>query len=163
MGVRLLPLTEEEYAVYRTESEQKYMEENVASGRWAPAEAAQRSAEEMGQILDQGFRTPDHFFRWIATDPEGERVGWIWYFRSSKTAVPELFVYDIEISGQFRRMGYATQTLQHLETVARELGVARISLHVFGRNRPARALYEKLGYAELSVLMRKDLTAPGAR
>ena len=37
------------------------------------------------------------------------------------------------------------------------MGLAAISLHVFGHNTAARALYEKLGFVTKSVLMSKAL------
>ena len=41
---------------------------------------------------------------------------------------------------------------------ARRLNVRSIGLHVFGHNTGARKLYQRLGYRETSVVMRKDLT-----
>ena len=43
------------------------------------------------------------------------------------------------------------------ENEARERGLARIELNVFGRNDVARGLYLSLGYVENSVQMAKDL------
>jgi ribosomal protein S18 acetylase RimI-like enzyme len=47
--------------------------------------------------------------------------------------------------------------LAELENVAREKGVEKIGLHVFGHNAAARALYQKVGYIETNVNMSKKI------
>src|SRR6266851_490585 len=69
--------------------------------------------------------------------------------------------FNIVIFEAFRRQRYGTQALQALEERARQLGLASISLHVFGHNHAARATYEKLGYATTNVMMRKMLKPQG--
>ena len=54
-------------------------------------------------------------------------------------------------------MGYGTQALRAVEERASELGAASVELHVFGHNPAARALYEKVGYETMSVVMAKRL------
>jgi len=44
-----------------------------------------------------------------------------------------------------------------LEKFAKERGVEEISLHVFGSNAAARAMYTKLGFGEVDVVMSKSL------
>lgn len=44
-----------------------------------------------------------------------------------------------------------------LDREARERDVASIGMHVFGHNEVARGLYQKLGFGETSIVMRKDL------
>lgn len=45
-----------------------------------------------------------------------------------------------------------------IETIARqELGMKKIGLHVFGHNKVARGLYEKLGYETTNVVMAKTI------
>jgi ribosomal protein S18 acetylase RimI-like enzyme len=66
-------------------------------------------------------------------------------------------VYDVRIDEAFQRRGYATQAFQKLETLVRDMGMSAISLHVFGHNTAARALYEKLGFATTNVMMSKQI------
>ncbi|MCK5786660.1 MAG: GNAT family N-acetyltransferase [Candidatus Sabulitectum sp.] len=42
-----------------------------------------------------------------------------------------------------------------------EEGIREIELHVFGHNTPARALYQKIGYVEADVTMRKQILSQG--
>ena len=57
-----------------------------------------------------------------------------------------VWIYDIIIHEDFRRKDYASRTLDLVEERTRDLGVKSVELHVFGHNRGAQALYEKLGY-----------------
>jgi ribosomal protein S18 acetylase RimI-like enzyme len=69
-----------------------------------------------------------------------------------------VWIYDLEIFERFRRKGYAKRTLEAAEREAKELGIDQMELHVFGHNAPARALYEKAGYAPTSIVMAKQLS-----
>jgi GNAT superfamily N-acetyltransferase len=44
-----------------------------------------------------------------------------------------------------------------LEQFAKEHGAARIAVHVFGHNGPAREFYRELGYRERDVVVAKEL------
>jgi RimJ/RimL family protein N-acetyltransferase len=52
---------------------------------------------------------------------------------------------------------YASRILHLVENKARELGAGKVELHVFGHNREARTLYEKLGYTATSIVMAKPV------
>jgi GNAT superfamily N-acetyltransferase len=58
-------------------------------------------------------------------------------------------VRDVTVLDRFRRRGVATATMGFLEDAAREAGFSRIGLSVGldADAAPARALYERLGYA----------------
>ncbi|HEU5369826.1 MAG TPA: GNAT family N-acetyltransferase, partial [Ktedonobacterales bacterium] len=71
--------------------------------------------------------------------------------------------YDVRIDEAFRRRGYASQAFLELEHKARNLGAARISLHVFGNNHAAIDMYTKLGYEPTNVLMAKTLAEEAER
>ncbi|WP_139116750.1 GNAT family N-acetyltransferase, partial [Paenibacillus polymyxa] len=52
----------------------------------------------------------------------------------------------------------AKEALARLEDKAKDLGVRKISLHVFAHNETARKLYEKTGFLETDVIMSKKLS-----
>jgi len=85
-------------------------------------------------------------------------VGALWFAAEEREGGPWAFVYDVRIDNAYRRRGYGTQALEALEEEARELGLPRIALHVFGHNHAARAMYEKLGYEVVDLLMSKTLS-----
>lgn len=47
--------------------------------------------------------------------------------------------------------------MKQIELKAKELRLKEIGLHVFGHNKAARGLYEKLGYVETNIKMEKSL------
>ena len=59
---------------------------------------------------------------------------------------------------EYRRRGYGRQTLAALDEKAKELGLDTISLHVFGHNQAAIALYQQAGYQTTSLYMAKKLS-----
>ena len=54
------------------------------------------------------------------------------------------------------RRGYGEEILWRYEEFAKELGISRSSLNVFGFNVAARKLDEKMGYQITSIAMTKE-------
>jgi ribosomal protein S18 acetylase RimI-like enzyme len=155
--VQLIPMTDAEYAVYLERAVREYADGHVRGGRWTAGEALEKSAEEYRRLLPEGTATPDQHLFMIEDTALGEKVGLLWFAVQKQGDEPVIFVYDVHVDEQFRRRGYGEQAFQALETMARELGAHKISLHVFGYNHSARALYQKLGFVETNVMMSKQL------
>jgi ribosomal protein S18 acetylase RimI-like enzyme len=47
--------------------------------------------------------------------------------------------------------------MKAIEIIAKQLGLTRLGLHVFGHNEIARNLYETLEYRETNIRMEKSL------
>ena len=156
--VRLVPMTETEYQAYLEFDMQRYAEENVKAGNWHPSEALEKSRKEHQRLLPDGLATKSQYLFSIEDEKTGSKVGEIWFAVDYKRPQPSAFVYDFMIHEEFRRRGYGTQALQALEEKVKELGVNKISLHVFGHNHAARALYEKMGYETTGTYMSKKLS-----
>ena len=60
----------------------------------------------------------------------------------------EADILTIATAPELKRTGIATQLIQGLLTRLGERGIARITLDVAEDNTPARALYDRLGFAE---------------
>ncbi len=150
MPVRLRPMTEAEYTIYREYAVGEYAKDKIAAGNWKPEEALQHANAEFSASMPSG----DNFLYVIEAVSDGQPVGILWL-----TVEPSGngFIYDFEINEGSRRQGYATEALAELEIIAREKGVEKIGLHVFGHNQAARALYQKLGYIETNVNMSKKI------
>ncbi len=157
MAVTLVPMTAAEFAAWLPIAIRDYAADNVAIDRWAPDEAAAKSAAEFHDLLPSGVATPDHHLFTIRDAATGEAVGVIWFAVVGTAPRQYAFVYDFLIYEPSRRQGYGAQAFTALEQEVRACGLRRIGLHVFGNNAPARALYQKLGYRETSVNMLKDL------
>jgi ribosomal protein S18 acetylase RimI-like enzyme len=87
----------------------------------------------------------------------GAEVGTVWFALRDSGVGRSVWIYDIIIHEDFRREGYASRTLDLVEKRARDLGAKRVELHVFGHNRGAQALYQKVGYNITSITMAKPI------
>jgi ribosomal protein S18 acetylase RimI-like enzyme len=150
-------MTEAEYQAYVARGVREYAEQHVRSGRWTADEALEKAAEEHRNLLPQGLATPNQHLFSIEDDVLGAKVGMLWFAIQERNTGRTGYIYDIEIDEQFRRRGYAEQAFHAFEALAGEMGVKKISLHVFGHNHAARSLYQKLGYVETNVMMSKSI------
>ena len=82
-------------------------------------------------------------------------VGYIWVKVEDHIHVKSAFIYDVGISENHRRKGYAKSALRCIEKVVADLGVTSLGLHVFNQNAGAKALYNSMGYQVVSQNMRK--------
>ncbi len=81
---------------------------------------------------------------------------WLWLHADPDHPQQGAFIYDFGLHPPFRGKGYAKEALARLEDKAKDLGVRKISLHVFAHNETARKLYEKTGFLETDVIMSKS-------
>lgn len=154
MTITLVPMDEKDFQKYLESSIKDYAEEKVKSGNWAEAEAFERSRQEFKTYLPQGLNSPNNYLFKIVDDSIPVPVGilWIALLRGS-----EFFVFDIRIDAHYQRRGYGKQAMLLAEKEVLSHGGDRLSLHVFGHNTSARALYEKLGYIITNINMTKPL------
>jgi ribosomal protein S18 acetylase RimI-like enzyme len=148
-------MSEAQFASFSLLTVEDYAQGRVLSGDWAIDDAKNKAHSLLSKILPDRKKTDGHYFH-ILFDTELEKnIGELWF---AVNALEETaFIYAINIYPQFRRMGYAKHTIQHLEGVAPELGFTKIHLNVFSHNRPAQALYSKLGFLPKSIEMAKSL------
>ncbi len=146
----LVPMQESAFAAYRESAIRGYAEENIAAGRWSEEAALDLAREDFESLLPQGLATPDSYLYQIhaisSETKSSTHVGYLWFAVVTKTGVRTGYVYDLEVLTEFRLLGHAERAFSALESVARELGLTSIGLHVFAHNPGARALYAKLGY-----------------
>ena len=157
--IKFTSFSSEDFAEYTQRAVRGYAEEKVRAGNWEAETALRQAEQEFKTLLPYGLETNENYFCWILANIEsGEhKVGNIWY-ASSQSNRDDIFIWDFEIFEDFRRRGYASEALVALEEKCRELGKHSISLHVFGDNRAARKLYEKVGFKETNVMMTKKLS-----
>lgn len=163
--VRLTPLTEEAFAIWRRDAIPAYAQDKVEASNWLPEVALERSEAEFSRFLPEGLTTPDQHFFSIVDEATGSQVGVVWFSVADWGGRRAAFILDFMIHEPFRRHGFALQALSALEDEVRVLGLDTIELHVFGHNRAARALYEKAGFEVTNVNMAKHLppmTAPSS-
>ena len=157
--IHLRPMTETEYRLFLERNIAEYADAKVRSGNWTPEEAPARSREEHARLLPDGLATPDQHLLSILESANGPEVGSIWLAVERHSGQSSGFIYDLFIFEGCRRKGIAGQAMIALESMAKELGLASLSLHVFAHNTAARALYGRLGYMPTNLVLAKNLRA----
>ena len=153
--VSLRPLRADEYPAFVATSKAGYAQAIEEQAGYTAEYARQRAEDDFANILPAGLATAGHAITVI--EAEGEAVGRLWLAEREMGAQRVLFIYDIEIDEAFRGRGLGRAAMLLAEEQARQRGITRVSLNVFGGNEVARKLYRSLGYVESSVQMAKDL------
>ena len=151
--ITLEPMTEAEYQRFLEPAIAEYAHDHVQAGQWTAEEAVEKARNEFLALLPDGVKTPNHYLFTLVNEAQ-QNVGMLWFAMRGQG---EAFVYDVRVDDAFQRRGYGSQAFLELENKARDLGATRISLHVFGKNHGAIALYNKLGYEPTNILMAKTL------
>ena len=155
--LKLIPMAQDIYDAYMENLLKDYSQEHVKTGNWKPEEAMERAREQVLQLLPDGPQSENQYLYSLRDDEIGENVGVLWFAVQEHGNKPEAFIYDIVIYETYRRQGYASSALDAMEAKVLELGIHKISLHVFGHNSPAISLYEKIGFSPTNILMSKEL------
>ncbi|WP_075619728.1 GNAT family N-acetyltransferase [Paenisporosarcina indica] len=150
--VTLKLMSSEEFQQYLDISVVNYAKEKVASGNWSQEESLTKAKEEYARLLPDGEKSENNYLYNVLH--ENHAVGIIWLAQKTNG---EGFIYDISISETYRGCGYGKEAMKEIEGIAKELGMTKIGLHVFGHNLVARGLYESLGYETTNVVMVKEI------
>jgi ribosomal protein S18 acetylase RimI-like enzyme len=150
--IKLVLMNSDEYQQYLSSAIQSYAEEKVLSGNWTQEESVSKAEEEYKRLLPKGEKTENNFLYTILDHDKA--VGAIWLAQLSEE---KGYIYDINIGEKYRGFGYGKEAMKQIESVGQKLGLKNIGLHVFGHNKVARGLYEKLGYQTTNVLMEKEI------
>ena len=155
--VLLVPITEDEYQTWLAQGIQDYAQDKIDAGAWQPEEALERSAHDFASLLPQGRSSADNVIYSVQDAANGSHVGVLWIAVVTNGLSKIAYIYDIVMYESFRRQGYGEGTMLALEDKVREMGLDKIGLHVFGHNKGAYALYEKVGYIVTDINMSKTI------
>lgn len=155
--VRLVPMNNDEFEAFMVISMRDQAGGQVQAGTWRAEDADDNIKQLRAQFLPDGLNTARHHFYMIEDPTTGKMVGGLWFMENEIEGQNQFFVLDIQIDQVHRRQGYGTQAFYALEEIARNEGIATISLHVFEHNLPARGMYSKLGYEGPGNTLVKDL------
>jgi ribosomal protein S18 acetylase RimI-like enzyme len=151
--IKLVLMNSDEYQKYISSAIKSYAEEKVLSGNWNQEESISKAVEEYTRLLPKGEKTEGNFLYTILNDDD-KSVGVIWLAQLSEE---KGYIYDIYILEKYQGFGYGKEAMKQIENVGQKLGMKKIGLHVFGHNKVARGLYDKLGYQTTNVLMEKEI------
>ncbi|MFB7160110.1 MULTISPECIES: GNAT family N-acetyltransferase [unclassified Lysinibacillus] len=153
--ITLKPMNKEEFKQYISYAIEDYAKDKIASGNWSEDEALDLSRESFERLLPQDEKTENnHLFSIFHNDI---LVGMIWISQKAPTNPNEGFIYDFVIFEQYQGQGYGKKAMREAEIIAKELGMNKIGLNVFGHNKIARGLYEKMGYEITNITMAKTI------
>lgn len=144
-----------EYKIFYEQSVREYAEDNVRAGYWTEAEALESSAKEFERLLPQGLESDGHHL--FVLEEDGKAIGFIWLRVRQTGGENTGFIFQVRIDEEFRGKGHGKRMMLLLEEKAREMGISKIGLHVFGFNEVAKHLYLSLGYEISSVNMTKKI------
>ena len=154
--VKLVPMQPSDLESYLAVAVQEYARDKIHAGNYTASEGLEKARAEFDALLPKGIETPkQHLFSIL--NKEAEKVGIIWLAEIQSGAQRFAFIYDIRIYEQYRRKGFGTQAMLAVEEQAKALGLDRIALHVFGHNKAAQELYEKIGYEITNINMSKKI------
>ncbi len=146
-------MNKEEFQLYISGAIENYAKNKVTSGNWSEDEAINLSKKEFSRLLPKDEKSELNYLYSIFQDQQ--LVGMIWIAQTSTTNPDQGYIFDFIIYEPHRGKGYGKQAMKEIEIIAKELGMNKIGLHVFGHNTVARGLYEKLGYEITNINMMK--------
>jgi len=111
----------------------------------------------MGQFKEEFAGVPKTRIFYVATDEENQIIGYAGVLVVA--AGVEADVLTVGVLPQNQKQGIATAFMQRLEDWSLTKGAPAMMLEVAIGNDPAIALYEKLGYSNIST--RRDYYGPG--
>ena len=153
--ININQMTQSEFEIFIDISMKDHMKSQILEGNWTQENAPDKMERMRKQILPDYLDTKGHYF--YSIKDEDFIVGGLWFAVQNNIVKKSIFVIDIQILEVFRRRGYGSQTFSFMEEKAKEMGIKKIRLNVFDHNKPARAMYEKLGYAGSGENMSKKL------
>ena len=120
---------------------------------WLITDGDWRSAVDERRYV-RAIRRSTHGAVLVAED-DGRIVGRLSIARDPHPASNHVADVGLMVARDRRRRGIGRALMEAAETWARANGIVKLELHVFPHNRPAIALYEKLGYREEGVRRRQ--------
>lgn len=131
-----------------------YAKEKVEAGTWSVEESLANAQTSFDKLLYDGITTPSEYLYNIVSD---EKIGYLWFHVDETLSGKHAFIYDFVIFKAYRGKGYGTKTLAALDTLAKEMHITKIGLHVFAHNQTAIGLYNKVGFQSTDITMAKYL------
>lgn len=155
-NVSLEPISDYEFKAYMEKSIGEFAKEKVQSSNWKENEAMELSKKSFLKLLPDGKNTKGHAVMSIIDKENGKNIGVMWVEWKNKE-FDSTYIWDIVIYEEFRRMGYGFSAMKELEKMAKINGSSSIVLHVFGHNKPAIEMYQKLGFITTNIIMKKEI------
>ena len=93
----------------------------------------------------------------IKPSEDGPIQGFLSFMPTHEDSISCLYIYEIHLAPELRGSGLGSHLIKMVEGVAGRVGVEKVMLTCFVRNRGARRFYEKLGYSVEEVIEGRKL------
>ena len=155
MTVHLRPLSGPPLVDFLVGSADGYVASQVATGE--TEQVARRNADRALLSAFPGNRPAGGHALFEVVDEAGTAVGHLWVGPDGASDSSTWSVWDLAIEPDRRGQGHGRAAMLLAEEYVRARGGRRLTLHVFGTNTVARALYESLGFEVTQSRMAKRL------
>lgn len=155
MSVYLENMTQQTFKAFYEESIIEYAKEHVKSGGWEKDRSIERARTDFEVLLPEGLNTSNQYLLSVVFD--NKDIGYLWLHIFDGKKEKKCFVYDIKIKDTYRGQGLGTKTMECIEEYCKNKDVESIGLHVFGHNKRAVSLYNKMGFKTTNYRMEKKL------
>ncbi|MCE5008022.1 GNAT family N-acetyltransferase [Staphylococcus equorum] len=155
MKLILENMDDQTFKVFYKESIIEYAEEHVKSGDWEEEGSIIRARTEFENLLPDGLNTSNQYL--LSVIYNNLNIGYLWLHIFDVKEQKKCFIYDIKIKDTYRGQGFGTKTMECLEEYCKNKEVASIGLHVFGHNKRAVSLYNKMCFEITNYRMEKKL------
>ncbi len=86
----------------------------------------------------------------LVAEEKGKVAGWTgWTEKVSEANKKYIYLAEVIVHPEFRRMGIATKLISDVEKYAQEIGSSYIYCYIFWTNEASKALFEKIGYSRM--------------
>ncbi len=156
MAVAIRQMSNDEFERWLPQMREDYAQGMAEEGGVPAEDARTKAAEEMERLFPDGLPSPAQSV--FVVEADGKPVGELWVAeRDERLHRGALWIFHVRIDEQHRGRGYGRAAMLLAEGEARQRGLDRIALNVFGENEVDRNLYRSLGYEEQAVTMGKML------
>ena len=150
--MKVLKSTAREYASHMRIAQHTYSIGLAKAQSLQLADAQERAARGICELLPKGRKTPHHYF--YALHQGNSRIGYLWLQKQDDIY---LFICDIYLFTRFRSKGFGSKTMAWIEQKARKLNCSEVRLHVYGHNFRAIYFYDRYGFESNHIFMRKKV------
>lgn len=151
--MKIEPTTAEMAERYRAQIAQLYFE-NVRSNAFYSHYTYDEAYEKIGSLIDHLRDCTATVFGAFEDD---ELIAFIWAYVHHFREENRMYVSEIRVKEEYRKLGIGNQMLRLAEEKARELGIGAMYLHTEANNPEAIEFYKAAGYCEERIQMRKEI------
>lgn len=152
--VALRTMSESEFQIYEQHGIKSYAAEKVKAEKISLTDAMKLAHDEYHNLLPDGLKTKKNYFYMVEEDDQVKGYIWLAAYQGNNEIA---FIYDINVYPEFQNQGLGSRALELATEKMKQFGFKYLRLHVFGHNKRAIHVYEKLGLHATDIVMEKEI------